>query len=235
MNYLILSIILGLIPFIQLFVKGWLFFGVSLIAFIIYYQILKLKGKEVFSFLAGTIIGSEAIALLFGFTNYFILFYLLVVSGIFLVAANEERKFDILKNYIRNNNFKPENWRYYHLFFGRGEISSIEEIGKLFSSTFAIGNNYIAYSFKMPNGDYFNQIIYKNEIESYNLYDIKGNQEFYYPKIRDLFLPNKRIRTLHKPFLESFCLTIALKNGEVISFYEEPDVLQKIIDDLDNL
>ncbi|SHE36287.1 hypothetical protein SAMN02745164_00273 [Marinitoga hydrogenitolerans DSM 16785] len=235
MNYLILSIIFGLIPFFQLFIKGWLFFLISLILFIIFYHILKNRGKQAFSFLAATILGSEAFALLFGFTNFFILFYLLVVSGIFLVAANEEKKFDILKEHIKNNNFNFKDWNFYHLFFGRGEISSLEEIGKLISSTFAIGENHIAYSLKTPNGDYYNQIISKEDIESYNLYDIKGKQELYYAKMQDLFIPNKQIRTLHKPYLESFCLTILLKNGELISFYEEPDVLQKIIKNLDDL
>jgi hypothetical protein len=235
MNYLVLSIIFGLIPLIQVFIKGWLFFGVSLIAFIIFYQILKLKGKRVFSFLAGTIIASEAIAMLFGFTNFFVLFYLLVVSGIFLVAANEENKIDILKEHIRLNNFNNDKWKYYHLFFGRGEITSIEEAGKLLPSVFAIGENSIAFSFKMPNGDYFKNIISKKDIEEYNLYDIKGKQEIYYVKMQDLFLPNRRLRTLHKPYLESFCLTISTKDGEIISFYEEPDVLQKIVKELDEL
>ncbi|MBM7560057.1 hypothetical protein [Marinitoga litoralis] len=235
MNYIILSILFGLIPILQIFIKGWLFFGISLILYIISYQLLKNKGKKLFSFLAGTILGSEAIALLFGFTNFFILFYLIVVSGIFLVAANEEKKIDMIKEYINNNNFDTKKWKYYHLFFGRGEITSLEEVGKLLSATFAIGENNIAYSFKMPNGDYFKNIISKKDIEEYNLYDIKGKQEIYYVKMQDLFLPNRRLRTLHKPYLESFCLTISTKDGEIISFYEEPDVLQKIVKELDEL
>ncbi|WGS65591.1 hypothetical protein [Marinitoga aeolica] len=235
MNYIVLSILFGLTPLVQFFIKGWLFFGISLIAFIIFYQILKSKGKQAFSFLSATIIGSEAFALLFGFTNFFILFYLLVVSGIFLVAANEEKKVDILRDYLKINNFNSKKWDYYHLFFGRGEISSIEEVGKLIPSIFAIGEGKIAYSVKMPNGDYYNQIIPIENVNSYDLYDIKGNQELYYVKIQDLFLPNRRLRTLHKPYLESFCLTISTKDGELISFYEEPDILQKIIKKLDEI
>lgn len=235
MNSLILSILFGLTPFLQLFIKGWAFFGLSLILFIIYYQILKGKGKSVFSFLAGTIIASEAIAVLFGFTNFLVLFYILVVSAIFLVAANEEKKIDILKNHIDINNFNSKEWKFYQLFFGRGEISSIEEVGKLLPAVFAIGENKIAYSFKMPNGEYFNQIINKNDIKEYNLFDIKGKQELYYVKIQDLFLPNRRLRNLHKPYLESFCLSIYLKENEVITFYEEPEILHKIVEKLDNL
>ena len=235
MKYKILSVLFGLIPFGQLVIKGWLFFGISLIAFIVFYQILKNKGKQVFSFLSATIIGSEAIALLFGFTNFFILFYLLVVAGIFLVAANEEKKVDVLRDYIKLNNLNPQKWNFYHLFFGRGEISSIEEVGKLIPSIFAIGERKIAYSVKMPNGDYYNNIIPIENIESYNLYDIKGKQDLYYVKMQDLFLPNRRLRTLHKPYLESFCLTINTINEELISFYEEPDTLQKIIKKLDEI
>ncbi|GAB6189110.1 hypothetical protein JCM30566_08490 [Marinitoga arctica] len=235
MNYTILSILFGLIPFAQLYIKGWLFFGISLIAFIIYYQILKNKGKQVFSFLSATIIGSEAIALLFGFTNFFILFYLIIVSGIFLVAANEEKKVDILREYIKSNNFDYKKWSFYHLFFGRGEISSIEEAGKLIPSVFAIGERKIAYSVKMPNGDFYNNIIPIEKINSYNLYDIKGKQELYYTKIQDLFLPNRRLRTLHKPYLESFCISISTMDGDLISFYEEPDILQKVIKKLDEI
>ncbi|KAF2955266.1 hypothetical protein [Marinitoga sp. 38H-ov] len=235
MNYLVLSVIFGLIPLMQVVIKGWLFFGISLIAFIIFYQILKSKGKRVFSFLAGTIIASEAIAMIFGFTNFFVLFYLLVVSGVFLVAANEENKVDILKDYITLNKYNKNNWKFYHLFFGRGEITSLEEAGKLLPSVFAIGEKNIAFSFKMPNGDYYKQIISKTNIEEYNLYDIKGKQDIYYVKMQDLFLPNRRIRTLHKPYLETFCLTITTKDGEMISFYEEPDVLQKIIKELEKI
>ncbi|NUU98040.1 hypothetical protein [Marinitoga sp. 1138] len=235
MNYSILAILFGLTPLLQYFIKGWAFFGVSLILFIIFYRILKLQGKQVFSFLAGTIIAAEAIALLFGFTNLFILAYLITVAIIFLVAANDEKKIDILKEYLSESGENEKDWNFYHLFFGRGEVSSIEEIGKLLGSILGIKDGKIAFSVQMPNGDYYKRIINKSDIKSYNLYDIKSNQELYYVKIRDLFMPNRRLRTLHKPHLETFCLTIETTDGEIVSFYEEPDVLQKIVKQLDEL
>jgi len=80
---LIISILFGLIPFIQFFIGGWIFFGVSLILMIISYFIIRKNSSLNFVVYALVLIASQIVVFMNGASNIPLFVYAAIASALF--------------------------------------------------------------------------------------------------------------------------------------------------------
>ena len=230
-NYLI-SIIFSLIIYLQFLIRGWPFIGISILSMIIFYNLNKKKGSIYFTLFSALILINQVIMYILKSSSLLEFIFIIISALIFFVAASDEKKVDILKKYLKENSEDPKKFKYDLCFFGMGEIDNLENMKNLSQAVLAYNKDKIAYNVKLITGEY-SRIISKKEIEDYGLIRVKKSQEPYYPKLWEMVWPSPRLRTLHKPYLETFILAIQLKD-ERITFYEEPKILYKITKELDD-
>ncbi|BBE31316.1 hypothetical protein OSSY52_14570 [Tepiditoga spiralis] len=227
---IIIPIILGLIPLTQFFVKGWLFFGVSLITFIIGYNLFKRSSSKEFLSYSISILLSQTICTLFNISNTAIFVYLLITAILFFIGSLDLKIVDNLKNFLKENKVNLKEWEFEMCYFGYGQVQAKEDIEHFESAVIGIGKEGIAFNVKMAKNNEFKKFIKYNEINDYGMYKKQKKQDYYgyAPKIRDMFLPSKDITTLHKPYLDTYILTIQT-GEEIYSFYENVKIIENLV------
>ncbi|RAO98919.1 hypothetical protein PW5551_07525 [Petrotoga sp. 9PW.55.5.1] len=229
--YITISIILGLIPFLQFFIKGWLFFGVSSLILIFSYFILKNRGTFHFITLSSLLLISQLIMNFMEFSNIPLFIYIAFASFLLFIASRDERIVDDLKRYIKNEGYSDENWKFEICFFGMGQIKNIDQLTNLTTAVFGFGDKGIAFSTKLGNGLYKRFIDYK-DIDDFGMFKLQKKQELYYPKIRDMFMWPTNMTTMHKPYINTYGLYLLI-NDETLTFYEAPSIIIKISEHLE--
>jgi len=229
---LILSIVFGSIPLLQFFIKGYIFFGVSLLLLIISYFLIRRKGSINFMVESTLLLGSQVLLVAFNVSNIFLFIYIALASALLYLASMEDRKIDELKKFISESGYKSDNYEAIFCFFGLGQVKNIEELKNMKSAVLAYGKDGIAYDVKMETGDIKRFIPYK-DMDDYGMFRLEKEQEPYYQKMWELFWPSSRLRTLHKPQLETFGLYFVVED-EIVTFYEEPGILYKVSNYLDD-
>ncbi len=230
--YLFLSIIFGTIPLLQFLVQGYLFFGMSLLLLIISYFVIRRKGSINFMVESTVLLGTQVILVAFDISNIFLFIYIALASSLLYLASMEDRKIDELKSFIKENGFDPDNYDFIFCFFGLGQVKNLEELKNMKSSVLGYGKDGIAFSVKMETGD-INRFIKYEELDDYGMFRLEKEQDPHYQKMWELFWPSSRLRTLHKPQLETFGLFFVVKD-EIFTFYEEPGLLYKVSNYLDD-
>lgn len=229
---LTLAILFGIIPLLQFFVHGYLFFGISLLSLIISYFVIRRKGAINFMVESTVLLFTQVFLVIFNISNIFIFLYIVLASALLYIASMEDKKIDELKKFIKENGYNTENYDFIFCFFGLGQIKNLEELKNMKSAVLAYGKKGIAYSVKMETGDISRFIKYE-DLDDYGMFRLEKEQEPYFQKTWELFWPSGRLRTLHKPQLETFGLFFVIKD-EIVTFYEEPDQLYKVANYLDD-
>ena len=223
----IISILFGLIPFIQFFLGGWIFFGVSLILMIMSYFIIRKNSSLNFVVYALVLIASQTAVFMNGVSNIPLFVYMAIASALFLVAASDEKVIDNLRKELNQAGVKTKEGVFELCFFGMGEINDLESLSGLKTTVVFIGDGRAAFTVPMPKST-ISRTIMLDDIIDYGVFRLAKKQSpIYYTKISEMFLPAKRLRTLHKPEVETYGLYIDTAD-ERLSFYEEPKVLQKL-------
>jgi hypothetical protein len=174
----------------------------------------------------------QVILVVFDISNIFLFIYIALASALLYLASMEDRKIDELKGFIKQSGYNPESFDFIFCFFGLGQIKNLDELKNMKSSVLGYGKDGIAYSVKMETGD-INRFISYEELNDYGMFRLEKEQEPYFQKTWELFWPSRRLRTLHKPQLETFGLFFVVKD-EVVTFYEEPGLLYKVANYLDD-
>ena len=229
---LILSILFGIVPLLQFFIQGYLFFGVSLLLLIVSYFLIRRQGAINFMVESTVLLGTQVVLVAFDISNIFIFIYIALASALLYLASMEDRKIDELKSFIKQNGYNTDSYNFIFCFFGLGQIKNLEELKNMKSAVLGYGKEGIAYSVKMETGDINRFIKYEN-LDDYGMFRLEKEQEPYFQKTWELFWPSSRLRTLHKPQLETFGLFFVVKD-EIVTFYEEPGLLYKVANYLDD-
>jgi len=157
--------------------------------------------------------------------------YNVVVAILFYIQITDEKKLENLKKELQNRKINSQKWNFFGTFFAQGRIETLENLKDMKQTFLGIGKEGIIFSLKMPTGE-ITRYIKAKEIKNFGMFRLEGDQEIYYSKISDMFLPSKRLRTLHKPTLETYGVYIELSD-EVLSFYEEAKTIKEVTDKLE--
>lgn len=231
--YRFISIFFGLVPLIQFFIKGWYFFGISSIALIISYFILKKRGSKPFITEGTLLLISQLFMNIMGLSNIPIFLYISLATGLIFIASRDEKIVDDLKDYIKETGHSKENWDFEICFFGMGQIRNIDQLTNLSTAAFGFSDKGIAFNTKLKSGNYMRFIDY-NEIDDFGMFKLQKKQELYYPKIRDMFIWPSNMSTMHKPYINTYGLYL-LVGDESLTFYESPNIILKISEHLEEV
>jgi hypothetical protein len=178
------------------------------------------------------LLAMQVILVIIDVSNIFLFIYIALASALLYLASMEDRKIDELKSFIKQAGYDPETFNFIFCFFGLGQIKNLDELKNLKSAVLGYGKDGIAYSVKMETGD-INRFLSYDELSDYGMFRLEKEQEPYFQKTWELFWPSSRLRTLHKPQLETFGLFFVVKD-EIVTFYEEPGLLYKVANYLDD-
>jgi len=145
----IISIFFGLIPFIQFFLGGWIFFGVSLILMILSYFIIRKNSSLNFVVYALVLIASQTAVFMNGVSNIPLFVYMAIASALFLVAASDEKVIDNFRKELNQAGVKTKEGVFELCFFGMGEINDLESLSGL-KTTFRRQYLYTVHMFQLP-------------------------------------------------------------------------------------
>ena len=231
---LIIPIIFGAIPLTQFFIKGWLFFGISLITFIVGYNLFKRSSSKEFLTYSISILLSQTVCTLFNASNTANFVYLVITAILFFIGSLDLKIVDNLKKFLKDNKINIKDWKFETCYFGYGQIQAKEDIEHFESAVIGIGKEGIAFNVKMAQNNEFKKFIKYNEISDYGMYKKQKKQDYYgyAPKIRDMFLPSKNLTTLHKPYLDTYILSIQVEE-ELYSFYENVKIIESLVETME--
>lgn len=224
---LIFSFFVGLIPLLQFFVKGWLFFGISSLTLILSYFLLRRNNSKIFLIEASSLLISQIFMLFLGFSNIPIFLYIIVAAVLIFIASKEEKMLDDLKKFIKESGYSSNNWNYELCFFGMGQINDMDHLYNLTPSAFGYGEKGIAFNTKLGNGSEYKRFIKYKDMDNFGLFRIQKKQEPYYPKIRDMVVWPKNMSTMHKSTVDTYGLYICVED-ETLTFYESANIMLKI-------
>lgn len=226
MSYKIISILIGLTPFIQFFLRGWIFLILTLPIYVSIHFYLKRRDYRNYLIYASILVISQIVVYLLGLTSIIIFIYILIVAFLMYIASKDSKRYNFIENYLEEIGENTKEYFFEMCYYGNEQMGNIEDVKNMMSTVIAIGENGVGINFHV-NDEFVNRFIRKKNIEDFGLFKFEKNQKPYYFRIRDMFWPRREIINLHKPTLETYGLFIQTKD-EMLTFYEEPKIIFKI-------
>ena len=120
----------------------------------------------------------------------------------------------------------------YGLFYTFGRVENIEKVN-MTQSYLYVAVDRVFFSVKVPDRDDILVEISIENILEVSVHMAVSSPGYYYPSLKDMFIPNKRVKTVGVPSISDYFLMLKTEE-DTWSFFEEPSnilAIQKEIDE----
>lgn len=217
---MILGIILIALAAVSRFILSpLLFFAVAEGAMIIF--VVLRKKQEYGVLIAGSVVllVAEIIAMFTGIGSSGHLFGTIVGSITALLGLGDERP---KEKFIRKIGLSglEERRKVYSAFYTFGRVERIEKVN-MSQSYIYVADGTVYFSVQMIGRDNVLVELAIKDIVENSIHMAVSSTKLYYPALKDMFLPNRRVKTVGVPKVSDYFLLLRTEE-DTWSFFEEP-------------